>query len=185
VRIAVQPAGASRFRPAQLIERSAVGLAGAPSGSSLAPIITSIEGRAPIVIFVARDEGASAAAPPETASVVRVAYPKGLGFGPPATISAAGKQAGDIAAATSAGGAMVTWITGSYDMGVVSAVVLAPGASRAGAPEQVLPATHVMEAAPVYSARSSRWLVAWVGRPEYRSWREPGRMLAQVTGFTP
>ena len=54
VRVAVLPAGRSKFRPEQILEKDEIGLEAAPIEASLAPSVTQIRGRSPMIIFLAR-----------------------------------------------------------------------------------------------------------------------------------
>jgi hypothetical protein len=174
IRVAVQPAGESRFRREQALERDTTGLAGAPSGTSLAPIVLAVGGDAPMVIFLAR--GATPSTPsPLTPAVVKVAYPRGLGFAAPQAISLADQQASDLAAAAGPSGAIITWIREdqpSYDTGTVFAAVRLPATGLFGPPEQVSPSEHVLSALPTFNAASrwpnnsiAPWTLAWTSRP--------------------
>jgi hypothetical protein len=173
-RVAVKPPGASRFRPARLLERDPLGLTGAPSGTSLAPIVLSVHGQAPMVLFL----GAAATPsglPPVSSAVVEAAYPSGLGFAAPQSISATDQLASDIAAAASPSGAIVTWISEQppgYDSGNVFAATRLPTTGRFGPPEQISPSEHVLSALPTFNLsghwpqNSPPWSVAWASRPE-------------------
>jgi|ERR1035441_663272 hypothetical protein len=172
-RVAVQPAGASHFRRAQLLERDATGLVGSASGRSLAPIVLSVGSQAPMVIFLARG-----APPPQgsalTPAVVRVASPRGLGFSAPQTISPADEQAGEVAAAAGPSGTIVSWIRDeppSYFGGSLFAALRGTSGGF-GAPEQVSPNEHVFTALPVFNLASrwpgnsiAPWTLAWTSRP--------------------
>jgi hypothetical protein len=180
-RVAVQLVGASRFNSAQLLERDRTGLAGAPSGRSLAPTVIAISGNGPIVIFLA-PVAAPAASTPLVPAVVKVADSKGPGFAAPRAISPADQQAGDVAASTGPNGAIITWIRDDppgYSTGTVFAALRVAGAGKPGAPQQVSPSEHVDTAVPTYSSRGNRWIVAWTGRPQYQSALTPGPMRAR------
>jgi hypothetical protein len=182
IRVAVQLAGESRFRPQQVLERDSIGLAGAVIGASLAPVVITVGGHAPIVIFVSRGRTQPSTSPLETPAVVKVAYPRGLGFSEPQAISPADRQAGDVAAAAGPhGGAVITWVGGSYETGIVSASWLLFATGVFGPPEQVSPSEHVKIAVPTYSTSGDRWTIAWAGRPNYQSPMSPGRMLVRVS----
>lgn len=177
-RVAVQPAGSSRFRHAQLLERDGTGIEGAPSGISLSPSVLSVGGRAPIVIFLAA--GASSPThPPLAAAAVKVAYPLGLAYSSPQTISAPDQQARDVGAAAGPKGAIVTWIRvdlpGNYYGTVFAARSLSP-TGPFGAPEQISPSEHVLSATPSFNSASrwprnsiAPWTVAWTSRPQGES----------------
>ncbi len=185
-RVAVQPAGKSRFRPAQLLQRDTAGLAGAPVGLNLAPIVIADSHAAPMVIFLARH-----ATPPLAAlipGVVKVAYPKGLGFAAPQVISPADQWVADIAAATGPRGAILTWIRddppGDYG-GTVYAAIAGPVTNRFGTPQEVSPSEHTVIAVPAYSPGGHRWLVAWAGRPQFQSALIPGPTLVRESSGQP
>jgi hypothetical protein len=180
-RVAVQLAGASRFRAGQLLERDRTGLAGAPSGRSLAPTVIAISGNGPMVIFLA-PVSPPAANTPLVAVVVKVADSNGAGFAAPRAISPAAQQASDVAASAGPNGTMITWIRDDppgYYTGTVFAAVRQAGAGRLSAPEQVSPSEYVNTAVPTYSPGGGRWIVAWAGRPQYRSALTPGPMFAR------
>lgn len=174
-RVAVQPAGESRFRRAQLLERDATGLAGTPSGVSLAPIVIAVPGHAPMVIFLARG-ATQPAASPLTPATVKVAYPKGLGLTAPQAIFPANQQAGDVAAATGPNSAIVTWIREdlpAYYTGTVFAAVRLPATGMFGPPEQASPSEHVLSTLPTFNTASrwpnnsiAPWTLAWTSRPQ-------------------
>jgi hypothetical protein len=174
IRVAVQPAGATRFRREQVLEREATGLQGAPIGTSLAPLFIAVGGSAPMVVFVARGETQPASSQLIPA-VVKVAYPKGLGFTAPQMISPADQEAGDIGAAAGPNGAIVTWVREdppSYYAGTVFAAVRLRANAVFGPPEQVSPSEHVLSAVPAFTAASrwprnsiAPWMVAWTSRP--------------------
>jgi hypothetical protein len=171
-RAAVQASGSSRFRRPQLLARDAFGLAGAPSGTSLAPLVIALPGHSPMVVLLSRGAHPS---PPAFAApaLVEVAYPNGLGFAAPQVISPAGQQAGDLAAATGPTGALVSWIrldAPAYSTGTVLGAVLASAGGRFAPAEQISPGEQVISAVPVYDASVARhaplgpWLVAWTAR---------------------
>ena len=183
VRVAVQPPGKSRFRPQQVLERDATAPTGAPIGGSLAPVVLSIGGRAPMVIFLGRSESQPVTSPLETPDVVKVAYPKGLAFGAPQALSAPGVQAGDFAAAAGPNDAIVTWVSGSLEAnaGVVFASVLATAEGRFGPAQQVSPSEHVVNAVPGYFPTGREWIVAWASHPQYQSEIAPGPTLVRAS----
>jgi hypothetical protein len=187
-RVAVQPAGASRFRPQQVLERDNMGLSGALIGARPAPVVIAVDGRAPIVVFLAPGETQPTTSPTqlttsplEFPAVVKVAYPKGLGFSASQAISPAGRQAGDVAAAASPNGAIITWVAGTYETGSVSASWFLPATGLFGPPEQVSPSERVEIAVPTYSTSGDRWIIAWAGRPKYQSPMSPGPTLVRVS----
>ncbi len=170
IRVAVQPAGELRFRREQVLERDSTGLAGAPMGTSLAPVVIAVGDRAPMVIWLA--PGATPPAPPFlTPAVVKVAYPKGSGFAAPQAISPPDQQASDVAAAAGSSGAIVTWIRDgppSCCTGAVFAAVRPPGSGLFGPPEQASPGEGVIDALPTFNTAGhwpknsiAPWTVAW------------------------
>jgi hypothetical protein len=174
VRVAVQPAAKSRFRPEQVLNRDNMGLARAPIGASFAPIVIAARGHSPMVIFLARGATPPMAVSPGSVGV-KVAYPKGLGFAAPQTISPVDQQASDVAAAAGPNGVILTWIREdppSYYTGTVFAAVRLPETGLFGQPEQVSPSEHAISALPTFNIASrwpnnsiAPWTVAWASRP--------------------
>ena len=172
VHVAVQPAHARRFGPAQLLWRSTSGLNGASIGVSLAPALVPAPGGAPLVVFLARVglPGASSAPVP---TAVMVAAAAGSHYGPAHAISPSGQQEADVAAAAGPHGVLVTWIRPEpphYGGPVVAAVGDLGG--HFGAPEQVSPNEEALRAVPVFDPAGrwpanalAPWTVAWTGRP--------------------
>ncbi len=181
VRVAVQPAGKSRFRAQQVLERDATGLTGAPIGGSLAPLVLSVGGHAPMVVFLGRGETQPATSLLETPDVVKVAYPSGLGFAAPQAISAAGVQADDVSAAAAPNAAIITWVSGSYDTGAAYASLLPSAVGRFGPPTQVSPSERVLSAVAGYSATGMRWIVAWTSHQHYQSELAPGPLSVRAS----
>ena len=181
VRVAVQPAGKDRFRPQQVLERDATPLTGAPIGGSLAPLVLSVGGHAPMVIFLGRGERQPTTSPLETPAVVKVAYPNGLAFAASQAISPAGAQADDVAAAAAPNGAIITWVSGSYDTGTAYASLLPSVVGRFGSPAQISPDEHVLSAMPGYSPAGIRWIVAWTSHEQYQSELEPGPLSVRAS----
>jgi hypothetical protein len=174
VRVAVQPAGKSRFRHEQVLERDSMGLAGAPSGVSLAPAVVALPGGSPLIVFLARG-GAAAPTSALTATMVKVSYPRAAAFAPAQTISPEGEQLGDVAAAAGRSGVLVTWIQIQPPSDTSGAVIAAVWRSSSGtftAPEPVSTSEHAISAVSVFNAASrwprnsvSPWTVAWTARP--------------------
>ena len=183
VRVAVQPPGKARFRPQQVLERDATAPSGAPIGGSLAPVVLSVGARAPMVIFLGRSESQPVTSPLETSDVVKVAYPKGLGFGAPQALSLPGMQAGDFAAAAGPNDAIVTWVSDSVEAntGVVLASVLPTAESRFGPPQQVSRSEHVISAVPGYFPARQEWIVAWASHAQYQSELAPGLTFVRAS----
>ncbi|HUH81828.1 MAG TPA: hypothetical protein VLZ06_10920 [Solirubrobacteraceae bacterium] len=172
VHVAVQPARARRFAPAQRLWRSPYGLNGASSGISLAPALAAAPGGAPLVAFLARvgSPGASSAPVP---TAVMVAVPSGSHYGPARPISPPGQQEADVAAAAGPHGVLVTWIRPEpphYGGPVVASIGDLGG--HFGPPEQVSPSEEALRATPVFNPAGhwpanalAPWTVAWTGRP--------------------
>ena len=101
--IAVRPAGAHRFTPAQTLERD--------SNASLvsSPVLLSDDGRGLLVAFIAQPGAPVQGVAP---SVVKVAYGHGNRFAPPQTISTAGQQVSGLAGAEGPRGDIVAWSGG-------------------------------------------------------------------------
>ena len=174
VRVAVQPAGARRFAPAQLLRQDRYGLNGASAGISLAPALAAPPGRPPLVAFLAR-VGSPGPSPAPVPTAVMVAVPSGSRYGAPRTISPPGQVETDVAAAGGPHGVLVTWIRREplprYS-GPVFAAVGDPRSGRFGAPEQVSPDEESLNAVPVFNPAGrwpantlAPWTVAWTARP--------------------
>ncbi len=174
VHVAVQPARALRFAPAQLLERSAYGLIGASAGISLAPALVAPPRGAPLVVFLAR-AGSPGAGPAPVPTAVMVAVPSGSRYGPARTISPLGQEEADVAAAAGPNGVLVTWIRREPPPrygGPVIAALGDPRSGRFGAPEQVSPSEGSLLALPVFNPAGrwpantiAPWTVAWTARP--------------------
>jgi len=171
-RVAVQPAGASRFRAPQLLRRDPVPLLGAPAGRRLAPIVIAATGRAPMVIFLAHGLPVPFGSR-ITPTVVLVSYPRGLGFAPPQAVSAADEQAELPAAAAGPHGVLLTWIRADapFNGGTVLAAVLSTMPGGFGPPEQASPSEHVRSVVPMFNSASRwllnipPWMLAWSSQP--------------------
>jgi hypothetical protein len=172
-RVAVQPAGRTRFLRAQLLERDAIGPEGAPSGMSLAPIVLAAGARAPIVVFLGRAATSSSTTPLNVGSV-KVAYARGLGFSKPQTVSPADQQANGIAAAAGPDRMIVSWIRQDppgYFGGTVFAAITDARSGLLGASEQVSPSERVLGAVVAYNwaagslgGAGAQWVAAWTAR---------------------
>ncbi len=172
VHVAVQPARARRFAPAQRLWRSSYGLIGAGIGIGLAPALVAPPGGAPLVAFLAR-VGSSAPTSALVPTAVMVAVPSGSHYGPARAISPPGQQEADVAAAAGPHGVLVTWIRPEprhYGGPVMAAIGDLGG--HFGAPEQVSPNEEALKAVPVFDPAGrwpanalAPWTVAWVGRP--------------------
>jgi hypothetical protein len=174
--VAVLAPGRSRFGAPQTLERDppAVAIGGEP-------VVVANDGRGRIVAFLAHPVVPAAGVAP---TVVKVAYGKGTRFQAPQTISPAGQQAGDLAAAEGPRGEILTWIRDeppSYVEGAVYAAIGDPLKNRLGASQQVSPSEHVGIAAPAYSPSGGRWIVAWASRPQYQSALTPGPMIVRAS----
>jgi hypothetical protein len=175
--VAVQPAGARRFLPVQSLAREPFNEYGAS-----APVVATETGDRRVVAFIAN------AAANDTTAVVKVAYSHGNRFGKPQTISRAGQWASGVAAAEGPRGPIVTWASNTAGIGASSAATVYaavnnPSRHRLGLPQPVASSEHVDNVnatAPTYSANSDRWLVAWVGHPQYQWWQVPGPAFMRV-----
>lgn len=159
--VAVQPAGADRFRRAQVLTTHQ-SLAGAPGGVSLAPAIVQAGGHRPLLAFLAN---ASATNPN---AVVNVAHLDGATFGASRTISATDQQAGPLAAASGPRGVVVTWTADQSPWLGLGNVFAARSNRKTGAlevPEQVSLTGGVSvgkSVAVALDAAANRWVIAWV-----------------------
>ena len=172
--VAVQPPAASRFRPAQLLERDAIGLAGAPSGISPAPVLVARRVGLPLIVFVA-PAPSFVLGSPFAPTIVEVTTAHGLAYAPPHAISPSDQQASAVAAAAGPGSVIVTWIRNeprSYYGGTVFAAVGDPLTGSFAAPEQISPPERAYGTAPTYNPGSQAsgsgippWTVVWASRP--------------------
>jgi hypothetical protein len=172
--VAVLRPGAHRFGAAQTLERD-------PSAISIGgePLVLANDGYRRIVAFLAHPAAPTSGLAP---GVVKIAYGRGTHFGVPQTISPAGQNASDLAAAEGPGAEMLTWISEdppSYADGTVFAAIIDQQTNRLGAPQQVSPGEHVGIAVPTYSLSRGRWTLAWASRPQYQSSLTPGPMLVR------
>jgi hypothetical protein len=140
---AVQPAGATRFRPAQLLERR--------------PASEAVGG-----LDLATDD-AGGATVAWGATTVRAAVARGAAFGAPQTV-AAGLEA--VLAGAPDGRALVAWIANPGDAqdGAIEAAA-APANGPFGAPETVTPGPQARLPAAAYDGAHDRWGLAWSNRP--------------------
>jgi hypothetical protein len=165
-RVAIEGARASRFSAAQLLERDPAGLAGAPSGMRLAPVVLPLLSGPVLLAFLGQPSGAYGG----FAGLVRVSHLRGSRFGAPQTVSDPARLAGGLAGAVGVEGAILTWVAQDTPPGT-GAVFGSPSDSMGlfGAPEQISPDEHVLAAAAVYDATGAHWLVAWTSRPQTES----------------
>ncbi len=177
--IAVRPPGRGRFLPPQTLAKSQNG----PLSGDVALI--GGEGYPPLLAFLAT---ASSSEPTPARSVVRVSSSHGDRFSTARTISLPGQWASGVAAAVGLGGPIVTWLGGpnppfsAVSSGAaVYAALGAPGSNRLGAAVEVSPAEHVQSAAPLRTENGARWIVAWIGLPQYLSPESTGRSVVRVT----
>ena len=189
--VAVQASNRNRFRPAQLLERDPIGLAGAPIGRSLAPAVAA---HGAMIAFLAAGRAAAGAVP--TPAVVKVAYFHGTQFTRRETVSPPNEQASDLTVATGRSGQMLTWIRDdppSYGDGTVFAAVRLPNTGfypGFAPPEQVSPTEHVSSVLATFNIAShwpqnsiSPWTVAWVSNPGREG--PAGKVQALVRVSTP
>ena len=177
--VAVEPAGSNRFVAPRLLERDPHGLAGAPSGRSLAPVVISVPWFTPVIAFIGAGQ-APAGTPAPSPAVVRVAYPTGAGWGPrgggytrPRALSPADGHARDLAGAAGRVGVLLTWVDAEPPYWVEGTLFAATTGQRLpspfGAPEQVSFGERVLGATPVFNpgthwpatGRVSPWTLAW------------------------
>ncbi len=183
IEVAVQPASLKRFVKARRLERDPIGLAAAPSGRSLAPVVIAVPWSTPTIAFLAA-ESARTGVPSARTAVVKVAYPTGAGYGPRGggyttsqALSPANEQAGDLAGAAGRVGELLTWIreeAPDYVEGVLFAAAIGKGLpSRFGAPEQATSGERVLSAYPVFNTTTHwpagggvmpPWTLAWTSR---------------------
>lgn len=177
--VAVRPAGAHRFAPAQTLARDATGSIGGET------FLAGNDGHGPMLAFLA-PVGGSASSPAN--SVVRVSYSHGNRFGPARTVSAQGLWASGLAGAEGPRGPIVTWVGGPNPPfsalspgAAVYAALTDPATQRLGPPEQVSPSERAQSAVSIHSAAGGRWIVAWAGLPLYQSPSLPGPRLVRVS----
>ena len=180
--VAVEPADSNRFVAPRLLERDPHGLAGAPSGRSLAPVVISVPWSTPVIAFIAAGS-APAPAPVPSPAVVRVAYPTGAGWGPrgggytpPRAVSSADGHARDLAGAAGRVGVLLTWVDAEPPYWVEGTLFAATTGQRLpspfGAPEQVSYGERVLGATPVFNPATRwpgggqvpPWTLAWTER---------------------
>ncbi len=188
--VAVQPASLKRFVKARRLERDPVGLAAAPSGRSLAPVVIAVPWFTPTIAFLAA-ESARAGGPSARTAVVKVAYPTGAGYGPrgggytaPQALSPANEQAGDLAGAAGRIGELLTWIREEPPDHVEGALFAAAIGGRLpspfGVPEQIPSGDRVLGADPLFNTTTRwpgpglipPWTVAWTSRTATEAPRE-------------
>lgn len=152
---AVRPAGAARFRPAQLLD--VLG-----SERSANPVAIALVGNGATVGWTGFDE---------TANRVRVAETDAAGhFGAPADVSPSDSTLTDVA--TGWGGQrLVVWTTGTDSPRSVQAAFAAPGAGF-GAPELISAGIEADSAVAAFEPQNgpdpltSKPTVVWVNRPD-------------------
>src|ERR1019366_424993 len=155
---------------------------GPPSGDVA---LVGGEGHPPLLAFLAT---ASSSEPTPARSVVRVSSSHGDRFSAAQTVSPLGQWATGLAAATSAGGPIVTWLGGpnapfsALSPGsAVYAALGAPASNRLGAAVEVSPAEHAQLAVPLPTENGDRWIIAWTGLPHFLSPQSTGRSVVRVT----
>ena len=189
VRVAALPAGRSKFRPEQILEKDEIGLQAAPIGASLAPSVIQSRGRSPMIIFLARGPNASQTTG-FTPTLVEVAISRGDVFATPQTISEAGQEASGVRAAAGREGALVTWVREEppyYDYGtVIAARVTSTG--QTSAPEQVASEQGALAALPAFDPASTwpanpiaPWTVAWINHPAGEATTGEAGMVIRVS----
>ena len=190
LRVAVLPAGRSKFRPEQILEKDEIGLEAAPIAASLAPSVTQIHGRSPMIIFLARATNASQTTD-FTPTLVKVAISRGDAFASPQTISEAGQEASGVRAAAGRAGALVTWVREEppyYDYGTVIAAPLTSTGQTSAAPEQVASEHGALAALPAFDPASTwpanpiaPWTVAWINHPAGEATTGEAGMVVRVS----
>lgn len=177
--VAVKPAGSSRFVAAHQLEFDRHGLAGAPSGRSLAPVVISVPWFAPVIAFLVAGP-ARAGAPATSPAVVKVAYPTGAGWGPrgggytpPRALSSPDGHASGLAGAAGRVGLLLTWIDAEPPDYVEGTIFAATTGLRLpspfGAPEQVSQGERVVGATPVFNP-ATRWPASGLVSPWTLVW---------------
>ena len=169
--VAVQPAGARSFLPAQTLERDP---AAATPGE---PVLLADNGRGFQLAFIAQPGRPVAGLFP---SFVRVSYSSGNRFGAVRTISAPGQIVSGLRGGEGPFDDLLLWSASSTAAGIVlpsgPAVYSAsnPTSLHFDAPLQVSPGERAEDATAVFSPARGGWLAAWSGRPAYRSPLDPG-----------
>jgi hypothetical protein len=172
-----QPVGASRFRAAQRLE-TAAGVAAS------APALVATESRGAALAWAGGDPGVPPT-PDGPSTRVRASVQGADGrFGPPQAISPAAQPVKAVAAASSAGQALVTWVRidpQSDGDGQVLAAVRPPFGAF-GAPEAVSPSENASITAPAFAGTGpqERPIVLWASRPEGEG---PGVPIGQIRTF--
>jgi len=176
--VAVLPANAHGFLPAQTLERD-------PSASVPGePVVLADNGRGFLVAFLAQPGRPSGGYLP---ALVRVAYSAGDRFAGPRTISPPGQGASGLAGAEGLTGDIVTWSSSpsgaerALNGPAVYAAVGSPSSIHLGSPQRVSPSERAEDAVPAYSFATGSWLVAWAGRPGYRSPANAGQDTVRVS----
>lgn len=163
-RAAVQGPRARRFGRAQLLESDPEGLAGAPSGVSLAPVLLAAPQARPLIAFL----GAPASTAGGVGGVVRVAALDGTRFGAPRTISPAGEREVGLSGAAGPRGSLLTWVRADSPDGLGTVFASQGGGPSGGfgRPEQVSPSEQAGAAVATYDVTATAWIVAWSSRPD-------------------
>jgi len=176
--VAVQPPGAHRFLRPQTLERD-------PNASMPAePLLVADNGRGLTIAFVARPGSPVLGLTP---TVLKVAYSKGDRFGTPQRISPPGQQVSEPAAAEGPSGDIVIWSSGRNPPTsalapgpAIYAAISGPFSNRLGAAHQISRNERPTRAEPA-SYPGAGWVVAWAGRPEYKTPMQPARMVVRTS----